>query len=178
MKHRNRLAAVLIALAGSSQPLSIEQAFALPANFPPIADTAYLKECGSCHMAYPGELLPAQSWTRIVGSLDNHFGDSAQVDAATQQRIRDYLVAHAADKAQNEHSHAIMQSLHAGEIPSRITAVPYIAGVHAAVLLPAWGGKPRPKTLGECSVCHIQAQSGNFTERRFTVTDDAFQPVK
>ena len=72
------------------------------------------KECGSCHMVYPPELLPARSWTKIMGSLQDHFGDCAQLDAATQQHIHDYLVAHAADKSQNEHSVAIMQSFVVG----------------------------------------------------------------
>jgi heterodisulfide reductase subunit B len=38
-----------------------------------------------------------------------------------------------------------------------------------------WGGNPRPKTLTECSVCHLQAQVGNYTMRKFTVTDEAFR---
>jgi hypothetical protein len=126
-------------------------------------------------MAYPPEFLPARSWNRVLGSLQDHFGDSAQLDAATRQRIHDYLVANAADKAQNEHSFAIMHSLNSSEAPLRITATPYIAGIHAAVLDPVWGGNPRPKTLAECSVCHLQAQVGDYTMRKFTVTDEAFR---
>ena len=110
-----------------------------------------------------------------MASLQDHFGDAAQLDGATQQRIRDYLVAHSADKAQNEHSFAIMRSLNASEAPLRITATPYIAGIHAAVLDPLWGGNPRPKTLTECSVCHLKAQVGDYTMRKFTVTDEAFR---
>jgi hypothetical protein len=126
-------------------------------------------------MAYPPELLPARSWARVMGSLEDHFGDSAQLDGATRQRIHDYLVAHAADNAQNEYSFAVMHSLRPGETPLRITGTPYIAGLHAAVLDPLWGGNPRPKTLAECGVCHYQAQSGNFTWRQFSVTDEAFR---
>jgi hypothetical protein len=175
MNRKRRLAAVLLALLAIGQPTLVKQSVAAPKTFPPIADTGYLKECGSCHMAYPPELLPARSWTKVVGSLQDHFGDSAQLDAATQQHIHDYLVAHAADNAQNEESFQIMQSLRPGETPSRITATPYIAGLHAAVLDPLWGGNPRPKTLAECGVCHYLAPKGNFTERRFSVTDEAFR---
>ncbi len=126
-------------------------------------------------MVYPPELLPARSWTKIMGSLQDHFGDSAQLDAATQQHIHDYLVAHAADKSQNEHSVAIMHSLRPGETPLRITGTPYISGLHIALLDPAWGGKPRPKTVAECGVCHYLSQNGNFAWRNFTVTDEAFR---
>lgn len=175
MNRQTRLATVLLALSAVSQTTWVTQSLAAPKSFPPIADTGYLKECGSCHMAYPPELLPARSWTRVLGSLQDHFGDPAQLDAATQQRIHDYLVAHAADNAQNEESFAIMRSLRPGETPSRITATPYIAGLHAAVLDPLWGGNPRPKTLAECGVCHYLAQTGNFTVRQFSVTDEAFR---
>jgi hypothetical protein len=175
MNRRTSLAAMLLALSAVSQPIWVTQSLAATKIFPPVTDTGYLKECGTCHMAYPPELLPVRSWTRVMGSLQDHFGDSAQLDAATQQRIHDYLVAHAADKAQNEHAFAIMRSLNSREAPLRITATPYIAGIHAAVLDPVWGGNPRPKTLAECGVCHLQVQAGNFTMRKFTVTDDAFR---
>lgn len=175
MNRKTRLVAILLAVSAVSQPAWITQSVAATKIFPPVTDTAYLKECGSCHMAYPPEFLPARSWNRVLGALQEHFGDSAQLDAATRQRIHDYLVAHAADKTQNEHSYAIMHSLNASEAPLRITATPYIAGIHAAVLDPVWGGNPRPKTLTECGVCHLQAQVGDYTMRKFTVTDEAFR---
>jgi hypothetical protein len=175
MNRKTSLAAMLLALSAVSQTTWVTQSIAAPKTFPPIADTGYLKECGSCHMAYPPELLPARSWNRVLGSLQDHFGDSAQLDAATRQRIHDYLVAHAADNTQNEHSFAILHSLRPNEAPLRITATPYIAGIHAAVLDPVWGGNPRPKTLAECGVCHLRVQSGDFTMRKFTVSDEAFR---
>ena len=175
MNRKTKLAAMLLALSAVGQITWVAPSLAAPQTFPPITDIAYLKECGSCHMAYPPEFLPARSWNRVLGSLQDHFGDSAQLDAATQQRIHDYLVAHAAEKAHNEHSFAIMRSLNASEAPLRITATPYIAGIHAAVLDPLWGGNPRPKTLAECTVCHLKAQVGDYTMRKFTVTDEAFR---
>jgi hypothetical protein len=175
MNRKTKWAVALLALSAVSQTAWVPASLAATKIFPPIADAGYQKECGSCHMAYPPELLPARSWNRVVGSLQDHFGDSAQLDAATQKSIHDYLVAHAADKTQNEHSYAIMRSLNPNEAPLRITATPYIAGIHAAVLDPMWGGNPRPKTLAECGVCHLQVQAGDFTMRKFTVTDEAFR---
>lgn len=175
MNRKTTLAVALLAALAIGQPMIVKQSIAAPKTFPPITDSAYLKECGSCHMAYPPELLPARSWSKVIGSLQDHFGDSAQLDAATQQRIHDYLVSHAADNAQNEESIAIMRSLRPGETPLRITGTPYIGGLHAAVLDPLWDGNPRPKTLAECSVCHHLAQTGNFTMRQFSVSDEAFR---
>ncbi|MGZ8268326.1 MAG: diheme cytochrome c, partial [Burkholderiales bacterium] len=34
-------------------------------------------ECSSCHVAYPPKLLSAQTWRRLMGGLDKHFGTDA-----------------------------------------------------------------------------------------------------
>ena len=138
------------------------------------AHGGYVKECGACHMAFSPELLPAASWRQLMARLDDHFGESARVDASTQTAITAYLVANAADHAANVESRAIMESLAPGEVPARITKVPYIAALHAAVLDPLWNGTPRPKTLTECGVCHDEVGTGNYKTRIFHVTDDAF----
>jgi hypothetical protein len=150
-------------------------ALAQPRLFPPVTDAAYRKECGTCHMAYPPQLLPARSWERVMGSLDAHFGESARLDGATHAAISAYLVQNAADGVNNAESIAVMKSIRAGDAPERITKVPFIEGLHAAVLDPRWNGTPRPKTLAECPVCHYRAESGDFFERRFKVSDEAFR---
>ena len=86
-----------------------------------------------------------------------------------------HLVARAADRAANDQSRAIMGSLHSGEAPLRITQVPYIAGLHAAVLDPIWNGTPRPKTLTECEVCHSDIKSGDYKTKIFHVNDELFR---
>jgi hypothetical protein len=135
----------------------------------------YVKECGACHTPFSPQLLPAASWRKLMSHLDDHFGDSAKLDAPTQQALTRYLESNAADNAQNSASRSIMQSIHPGQVPERITQVPYIADLHKAVLDPLWNGKPRPKTLTECSVCHTRANAGNFTSKSFTVNDEAFR---
>ena len=40
------------------------------------------EECGSCHVAYPPQLLTAQNWQRLMGSLDKHFGSNAEIGRA------------------------------------------------------------------------------------------------
>jgi hypothetical protein len=150
-------------------------ALAAPRLFPPISEPAYKKECGACHMAFPPQLLPARSWRRVMGSLDSHFGETAKVEPAMQSKLTDYLVANSAETAANAESMAVLASLPAADTPERITKVPYIEGLHAAVLDPLWNGTPRPKTLAECAVCHYRAEAGDFFERRFKVSDEAFR---
>lgn len=162
-------------MAAAALLVGIGAAGLAPAYVMAPTDAAYVKECGSCHMAFSPELLPSASWTKIMGRLDAHFGDSAKSDAATEARITEYLVAHAADRARSDESRAIMASIH-GEAPIRITEIPYVADLHRAVLDPMWGGQPRPKRLTECGVCHRKAEKGDYRSKIFSVTDEAFRP--
>jgi len=139
------------------------------------ANAAYVKECGSCHMAYSPQLLPAASWRKLVTELDHHFGENASLDDAASTAIAGYLAANAADGASSSEARAIMSSLTADATPLRITQVPYIAGLHAAVLDPRWHGNPHPKTLAQCTVCHYDAQHGDFVSRKFSVSDEGFR---
>lgn len=138
-------------------------------------DGAYIKECGTCHTAFSPELLPAASWRKVMQGLEDHFGESAKLEGSTQHAITWYLVGHAADRATNDQSRAIMGSLRPNEAPLRITQVPYIAGLHAAVLDPVWNGNPRPKTLTECGVCHHDVKFGEFRTKSFHVNDHLFR---
>jgi len=161
-------ATVAVALAGA---VAMTPAFGAGKWVIAVTDPVYMKECGSCHIAYSPQLLPARSWMRVMGNLADHFGESATVDAATQKRILDYLTAHSAESGSNEQSVQIMRSLRTDEAPLRITQVPYIAGLHAAALEDLRGGTPRPHTLAECGVCHYNVETGNYTDRRYSVTD-------
>jgi hypothetical protein len=60
---------------------------------PPATNATALKECGACHLAYQPQLLPADSWQRLFGRLDDHFGEDASLDDATGQEILDYYLA-------------------------------------------------------------------------------------
>ena len=67
--------------------------------FRTIGDPVVAKECGACHMPYPAILLPARCWTKIIGSLDKHFGEDASMPEATRQRILAFMTANAGDAA-------------------------------------------------------------------------------
>jgi hypothetical protein len=163
------LARPVIAVAFALLPASV------PADVLVSHNETYVKECGACHTAFSPQLLPAASWRKVMSHLDDHFGESAKLDGSTQQALTGYLVGNAADTATNGASRAIMASVNGGVAPERITQVPYIRDLHAAVLDPVWNGKPRPKTLTDCGVCHTGAAKGNFSSKSFTVNDEAFR---
>jgi hypothetical protein len=47
----------------------------------------YIKECGSCHIAYQKEFLPKRSWNKMMNTLDNHFGVDATLEPEDKKNI-------------------------------------------------------------------------------------------
>jgi len=58
---------------------------------------SYIKECGSCHMAYQPEFLPKNAWKTMMGGLEDHFGVNATLTAEDEKLLSSYLQQNAAD---------------------------------------------------------------------------------
>ncbi len=69
---------------------------------PPVKDATVQKECGACHMAFQPGFLPARSWTRMMGSLSDHFGEDASLPDDKTEIISAYLTANAGDVVTQE----------------------------------------------------------------------------
>jgi cytochrome c5 len=57
------------------------------------------EECSACHFAFPAAMLPSASWTRVMQSLESHFGEDASLDEESVTLIQNYLNAHSADSS-------------------------------------------------------------------------------
>ncbi len=57
----------------------------------PVKNELYIKECGSCHIAYQLEFLPKESWLKIMDGLKDHFGDDATFAPAKIETLRGFL---------------------------------------------------------------------------------------
>ena len=88
-------------------------------------------ECGSCHLAFSPAMLPASSWKRMMGELQNHFGEDASVDAATAATIEAYLTANAADTGGRTHSRKLLRGVSLASAPQRISELPQGADIVA-----------------------------------------------
>ena len=66
----------------------LSHVFSKQLDVAPVANAKYKEECGSCHFAYQPGLLPARSWEKIMGNLENHFNENAELDQETQSRIK------------------------------------------------------------------------------------------
>jgi hypothetical protein len=128
----------------------------LPRNVLP----AYTAECASCHLAYPPGLLPAASWRRIMSGLDHHYGTDASLDAATVQRIGEWLQVHAGTYKRVR------------EQPSedRITRSEWFVRKHREIAASVWT-LASVRSPANCAACHGGAEQGRFGERELRVPE-------
>jgi hypothetical protein len=120
---------------------------------PPVTHPATQEECSACHMAYPAGLLPARSWGAIMGDLENHFGENAQLDETTRAEIEAYLVGAAAPRIRGVSSSAT---------PLRISELPWFKREHNEEVSPRM--LKRAKSMANCGACHRGAERGYFED--------------
>ena len=126
-------------------------------------NNAWQQECASCHIAYAPAFLPKASWQRLMGTLDNHFGENASLDPATQADILKFLVAHAADSGTSQMGRRVMQGAGAKDTPLRITESRWFVRKHDEVPRAVWSRKS-VGSAANCAACHRQAEHGVFDD--------------
>ncbi|MBS1191093.1 MAG: diheme cytochrome c [Rhodocyclaceae bacterium] len=131
--------------------------------YAPVADPVVKEECGSCHLAFAPAMLPASSWQRMMGDLQNHFGDDASVDAATAAKISRYLTANAADAGNQRQGGKWLRGVDAGNAPLRITEMPKWVREHRKVSDREWRQKD-VRTKANCVACHAGAEKGYYED--------------
>ena len=134
-----------------------------------VAGTLYKEECASCHMAYPAELLPARSWQKLLGKLDQHFGDNATLDPASLQTLSQYLQDHSADTSGSKRARKILRSVPDNSTPLRISDLPYIRNKHDEIPARYIKSNPQVKSLSNCAACHQSAEQGSFSEHQVRI---------
>lgn len=134
-----------------------------------VRNTRYVAECSSCHMAYPAGLLPARSWKKMMSTLDDHFGDNAELDQETVTELTRYLVDNSADTSNYRRSRKIMRSLSDDTVPLRISELPYIRHEHDEIPQRMISANPKVGSLSNCIACHQNAEKGSFREREISI---------
>lgn len=131
--------------------------------FAPVTDPVVKEECGGCHLAFSPSMLPAISWQRMMGQLNDHFGDDASLDAQTARRITDYLVANAADASTDRRGERMLRGVSLNNPPLRITELPKWQREHRKVRDWEWQDK-KVGSKANCTACHVDAASGYYDE--------------
>ncbi len=150
-EERRRLfdAVVWTASAMFTVMLMVHEAHAGEHRFP-LGEPAYVNECGSCHIAYPAQLMSAASWTKLMKNLDQHFGTDASVDARSADLISTWLGSNAG------------MSSRVGTESIRISGTPWFSREHREVA--AKFSRPAVKSAANCGACHRGAAQGNYSE--------------
>lgn len=130
---------------------------------PRLTHKAWQQECASCHLAYSPALLPRASWRRVMGGLEQHFGENASLDPATQADILRFLEANAADSGRSRMGDKVMQRMDTKAAPLRITETRWFVKKHNEVPRTAWARKS-VGSAANCAACHRQAEKGVFDE--------------
>lgn len=129
-----------------------------------VTDARYQKECGVCHFAYQPGLLPARSWQKLMGTLNAHFGDNAELNKEATVYIANYLEKNAADKSSYRRSIKIITALKAGETPLRISDMAYFKREHDEVPKRLVQGNSKVGSISNCTACHHKAETGSYSE--------------
>ncbi|MCP5162172.1 MAG: diheme cytochrome c [Hahellaceae bacterium] len=135
----------------------------------PVSNDLYQQECGSCHMAYPPGLLPGASWRNMMETLDNHFGENAELAESTRTELLSYLLKNAAEVSDYRRSQKITRSLAEGEIVDRITSVPYFIRKHDEIPRRFVVDNPKVGSFSQCNACHQNAAKGSFNEDEVSI---------
>jgi hypothetical protein len=102
----------------------------------------YAAECGSCHVAYPPQLLSAPSWRRLMAGLDQHFGSDASLEPALSKEIGQFLADYAGRRGGTE---------------LRITETRWFLKEHRKEI-------PAGKNPADCAACHRGAEKGIYED--------------
>ena len=129
--------------------------------YPPVTAKVTLQGCARCHLAFPASMLPVASWKRMMGELENHFGDGARLAADATAAIARNLIAHAGDTPGQASKR--LRGLRRGAAPLRITELSKWVREHDEVPLSGWTRKD-VRSKANCTACHIDAERGYFKD--------------
>jgi mono/diheme cytochrome c family protein len=120
--------------------------------------TVFAAECGSCHVAYPGNLMKPADWSKVLGRLDRHYGVDASLDPQAVAAVASYLKTTVPASTSRSTSEAL----------PRITTSRWFREEHGEVPSRAWRS-PSVKSASNCAACHAGAERGSFDEHSVRV---------
>ena len=106
----------------------------------------YLESCSSCHIAIPPEVMPTETWRKILEKPQNHYGFSVNLVSLNQILIWQYMKYYSRPLNQDE------------QVPQHLDESRYFKALHPAIPL------PEPLTLKTCIICHPSANSFDFRD--------------
>ncbi|OHC62341.1 MAG: hypothetical protein A2040_06230 [Rhodocyclales bacterium GWA2_65_19] len=145
--------------------LALLAALALPAhagNYSVPKNPAFEEECTSCHMAYPPQMLHADSWRAMMNGLSKHFGSDASIDEIRRTAIADFLAAQSGGRKTGDTRDA------QGKPLLRISETERFAKKHREISAATWQ-RASIKSPANCTACHAQAAAGDYNEHSIRI---------
>lgn len=105
---------------------------------------AYVRACGSCHVALPAEVLPRETWRRLVQD-PNHYGQQIRPLQGAELPLAWAYLAQDSRRLQEFEA-----------VPYRLRESRYFAAQHPGVTL------PDPVRVTSCIDCHPHVNLGDF----------------
>jgi len=141
-----------IALGTPVKPDIVAQATpAVPGTVDPVparyqlGQELYLENCASCHVALPPEVLPTETWRRLLLEPEQHYGQKLQPMIGPSLLVMwDYLRTFSRPQVAKEAT------------PYRVSESPYFKALHPRVDL------PQPVNPGSCVTCHPGVTQYNY----------------
>ena len=113
------------------------------------------QECAACHIVYPPQFLPKQSWVNILNNLDKHFGTDASLDAKTVKNVSDWIM-------QDAGTYKRVKKLPTDD---RLTTSVWFHQKHDKDVAPEVWKRASIKSPANCIACHSGADTGDYSER-------------
>ncbi len=109
----------------------------------------YLENCASCHVPLPPEVLPSETWRRLLREPQQHYGTQLKPIIGPSLVIMwDYIRAYSRPEKEKQ------------PLPYRISESYYFKALHPRVKI------PQPVKPASCVTCHPGAPEYNY--RRLT----------
>lgn len=127
-------------------------------NISPVDHALTEEECSACHLAFQAAMLPSTSWTRLMSSLESHFGEDASLDEDSVTAITNYLNSNSADSSWIGNRFSRGQT---NDWPIRITETDHWLREHKNQSFKnALNFEDINKS--DCVACHDKAAKGDF----------------
>lgn len=133
-------------------------------SFPPIKNQTVKAECGECHMVFFAEMLPQNSWLKILNNLVDHYGEDASIDPEPLKEIIAFHTSRASDVLNSRGARKWREGLKKGEMPDRITTAPRFIRKHNDRDFKRMWTEFKVSSKADCVACHKDANKGLFDD--------------
>jgi hypothetical protein len=131
-------------IVAQATPTATGTVDAVPARYQ-LGKELYIENCASCHVALPPEVLPTETWRRLLLEPQEHYGQKLEPMIGPSLLVMwDYMRAFSRPQLTKE------------AVPYRVSESRFFKALHPRVKF------PQPVKIGSCVTCHPGASQFNY----------------